>query len=864
MQSPSFRLVWAIVTLLLLGALGLVVRLAWVNNPTTAASSSAPTPSPTATMTVTSSTPVVTPTAATPISGEFTSGEPLLPALGNVQRIGEGGFAFRPPLGYTIEIVGDSVVLNGEDDDKPGLEILLSGGALDERFLSDDHAVYALARQALGEYTAGQQPPGEHAYPITVDGVDGVVVELEADGEAGRLLVVEPASGRFFTLLAAATVEQWPQLVPAFDAMVASVTFFTPVTAVTPPAQVSPTPPGLTIAPTPTAAAAARTPLPRQAQASVETWRSYTNANYANAAVASLNTIWVATDGGVVAWNKNSGTHTHYTTLNGLTANRTTDVVNCPLRGFGIIFASGAGLQIFDLQRNSWRSLNSSNSGMSFDDVAVIQCDTERRHLVVGYKQHGVDILDANTGAWRYVGQNDGLQNNLVEALAVVGDQEALWVSSGLGISVLTADGETAFFDEATSALETNQIRRMVVDDAGAVWLGAQDALYRFVDDTWTIYDQRSVLASDFPGGALNGLALDGAGGIWVGSSRGEICHFDPVRVQCQAFYSGAPGMVAGELTSLSLGADGALYYTTAGGGVSMFAAGRWRSFVIPNEPLLGNEIHSLAQSEDGNVWIASERGIQSIHPITDTSGHQFTRDDSALSSSTKEVLHASPEGGIWFGALGVSYFNGLGWTSYTIADGLAGSLVQAIATDSQGRTWFGTESGLSIWNGSTFFNLTRENGLPSDNIVALLADGDTMWITVNGGGLFRFEKNQLQLLSAENSGLPSGVISALATTGDGALLLGHSQGLARFDDGEVTPVAALTGVAVTTIAVARDGTVWVGSNGDGLFYFDAENWMAPPGEIALPAQQITSILIAADGSVWIGARTGGLLRYQP
>src|SRR5690606_5381779 len=149
---------------------------------------------------------------------------------------------------------------------------------------------------------------------------------------------------------------------------------------------------------------------------------------------------------------------------------------------------------------------------------------------------HGLDLFDANTETWRYIGQNDGLQNNLVEAMTVVGDQEAIWVSSGLGISVLSAEGEPEFFDDATSPLESNQIRRMVVDKAGTVWLGAQDALYKFANGNWTIYDQREVLASRFPSGALNGLAVAADNTLWIGSNKGEICQFDPVGVQCLEF----------------------------------------------------------------------------------------------------------------------------------------------------------------------------------------------------------------------------------------------------------------------------------------------------------------------------------------
>lgn len=858
-HSSIFRSIWAVVTIVLLFALISVVRLVWVNNPlgedqplTRLEPAATPTlqPSPPATPTP---QPSPTPTH-TPV--------PTV-ALGNIQRIGAGGFSFQPLSGQTVEVTQEMVTLSSASARAAAAQFQLMGGV---------GAIDGLDLAA--ELAAEQDLLVGEPVTITVAGEEALRFEL-ADAPAaaqptGWIVIAQPTADQWFAMSGFAVPADVAKVAAEFEAILASVTFFAPTVAV------PQAPSGLaalvatpTAAPPDRASAGSTIPLPAAetvvAQPTTNTaWRIYSNANVANSVTAALNTIWVATDGGVIAWNKNNGTYTKFTTLDGLAANRTTSVINCPLRGFGVVFGSEAGLQIFDNQTDEWRVLNSSNSGMSFDDVTALYCDAENRFFVVGYKQHGLDLFDANAETWRYIGQNDGLQNNLVEAMTVIGNQEAIWVSSGLGISVLPAEGEAQFFDEATSALETNQIRRMVVDEAGTVWLGAQDALYKVVGDTWTIYDQREVLVSRFPSGALNGLAVADDNTLWIGSNKGEICQFDPVRVQCLEFFSGEPGMVAGELTSLTIGADGAIYYTTAGGGVSMYLGGRWRAFTIPNEPIVGNEIHSITQSRDGNLWIASEQGIQALNPITNTTVRQFTRDESELTAATREVLHASSEGGIWYGAIGVSYFNGLGWTSYTVADGLAGSLVQAIATDSQGRTWFGTEAGLSIWNGSEFFNLTEASNLPHNQIIALLVDEEMMWISAVDAGLLRFERNQLRLFTMENSALPSNTITALARTAEGEILVGHNRGLARLQADRFISIPELTGYAVRALAAAPDGTIWVGTNGDGLFYFDGDQWGPPPGAIRPPSPQISTLLVDQTGAIWVGAANGGLLRYDP
>jgi ligand-binding sensor domain-containing protein len=404
----------------------------------------------------------------------------------------------------------------------------------------------------------------------------------------------------------------------------------------------------------------------------------------------------------------------------------------------------------------------------------------------------------------------------------------------------------------------------MAADSTGAVWLGAQNALYKVVNNDWTVYDQTFVLASRFPSGAFKGLAVAKDGTLWLGSDKGEICHFDPVKVQCLEFFAGIQGMAVGALTSLSLGPDGNVYFATAGGGISMYDGQQWRTFALPNERLAGNQVRDLIQDRAGQIWVASEAGIQQLAPAGETTAKLFTAEKDNLSTSETEVLHPAPKAGIWLGAVGASYFNGSTWVNYTSADGLAGNLVQAIATDSQGRTWFGTEFGLSIWNGSAFFNLNRENGLPSDNISALVADGDTMWIGTKGGGLLRFEKNQIRLFDAAKVGLPSDTVTALAQATDGALLVGTRSGLATFRAGAATPVPSLAGLVITAIAAGTNGQIWVGTQDDGLFYFDGKAWGQPPGDVKPPAQYITAILVDQQGSVWVGARSGGVIRYTP
>jgi ligand-binding sensor domain-containing protein len=65
---------------------------------------------------------------------------------------------------------------------------------------------------------------------------------------------------------------------------------------------------------------------------------------------------------------------------------------------------------------------------------------------------------------------------------------------------------------------------------------------------------------------------------------------------------------------------------------------------------------------------------------------------------------------------------------------------VQAITADKDGKLWFGTKNGISVFDGSEWTAYRTEHGLLSNNILCLGLDKDgIIWIgTDNGASCFR------------------------------------------------------------------------------------------------------------------------------
>jgi ligand-binding sensor domain-containing protein len=66
----------------------------------------------------------------------------------------------------------------------------------------------------------------------------------------------------------------------------------------------------------------------------------------------------------------------------------------------------------------------------------------------------------------------------------------------------------------------------------------------------------------------------------------------------------------------------------------------------------------------------------------------------------------------------------------YDVRDGLAGSTVYRMCQDKNGFLWFGTNSGLSRFDGNKFTNFTVADGLPDNEIICVFADSKgRVWI---------------------------------------------------------------------------------------------------------------------------------------
>lgn len=229
-----------------------------------------------------------------------------------------------------------------------------------------------------------------------------------------------------------------------------------------------------------------------------------------------------------------------------------------------------------------------------------------------------------------------------------------------------------------------------------------------------------------------------------------------------------------------------------------------------------------------------------------------------------------------------------------TVRDGLSQNNVLTMARDGRGFMWFGTEDGLARFDGKEFKvyrapgrsadGATAAPGPSSNEVAAVLADGEHLWVGTRGGGLDRFDlrHERWQRIAAPGSsaGLSSPVVTTLLRLPSGELLVGTDGGglnrlrVAADGSAEVSHWArsadgkGLPGDRVWSLAPARDGAVWVGTR-DGVALFDPatghfQRFALPGSPEQDPFRQnADDLLEEPDGSLWIGTWERGLFRVD-
>jgi ligand-binding sensor domain-containing protein/tRNA A-37 threonylcarbamoyl transferase component Bud32 len=314
----------------------------------------------------------------------------------------------------------------------------------------------------------------------------------------------------------------------------------------------------------------------------------------------------------------------------------------------------------------------------------------------------------------------------------------------------------------------------------------------------------------------------------------------------------------------------GVLWAAGPGGLVRWDVATGAATTLTAADGLPANDLVDVLAASDGTLWLAANgRGVIALDPQNPAAARLYTTAD-GLGSDNITRLYEDTSGTVWAFGRGrgaVNRFDGQAWTTVALPETTGETpAVRAAYREPDGTLWLATAgAGLVRVRDTAVRTFTHADGLPSDEVTALLPAGaDTWWIGTTGGAV-RLIRDKVTPVG--NTALAVAPVSAILRDTTGALWFGTGGGLYRLDpvSGEWSVFGVEQGLPnAQIVALAEEqGVIWA-ATGSGLAHQDGAGWTAALVAAAPPVGQVVQIMPWGEALLLRGADGDGLVRMRP
>ena len=411
--------------------------------------------------------------------------------------------------------------------------------------------------------------------------------------------------------------------------------------------------------------------------------------------------------------------------------------------------------------------------------------------------------------------------------------------------------------------LSNNYVVSIAQDKQGFLWFATEEGLNKFDGTRFITYLKNEDLTRQgITGNELNCLLDDPQDSIlWIGTQRAGLNAYDYVNntFLCYRHDDENPeSLITDDVTKIVAATDGNLWITTYWRGVDYFdkKAGKFIHYNTQTVPgLASDNIWSVVDGGDGKLYMGHVHHGFSVLSLKDKKVKNFMHD---------------PEDPV----------------------SLPGNGVTCIYKDLSGNIWLGTDQGLALFNpeAENFIHFHHsEDGVPHTVFDIRQFDGNKLWIAMEFGGIAILDLTQRMFLSPDQVrfqyikegddeySLSNSTVRCLfqdsfknvwaGMWGGGINFLSHES--SYFNVYSYSPIqhsgSSLNNKTASSVCVARDGKLWIGTDGGGINVFDKGKRVAVYKEETgdLTDNSIQAALCDSEGNLWFGSFMGGVDFYD-
>jgi ligand-binding sensor domain-containing protein len=345
--------------------------------------------------------------------------------------------------------------------------------------------------------------------------------------------------------------------------------------------------------------------------------------------------------------------------------------------------------------------------------------------------------------------------------------------------AVCTAQRYT--FKEYTEGLSNLNVRSMLQDRTGFLWIGTENGILRYDGARFKEFGRSQGLFGTW----VLAMHLDQSGRLWVGTDGGLSYLSEEGRFISIPFHGKPIRLLSGSTISsdasgsvLAISDDGLLKLTRAGGP-------DWSChLLVANESLQppAQDLTSILVSRDGSVFAGCGTGLCQLSE----KGTVLVSQRDGLPPATWNTLYEDRAGRIW--TRGLSHVATLSPSGrrvevHDLPQPASGQLLPQFAEDAQGNVITGLNNSIARFEHGRWRVFSRANGLAAVPVESVFVDREgSLWIGYMGHGLRKWLGYGRWEHWTSEDGLNANSVWAIQRDHMGRLWIGDEDGLAVQD----------------------------------------------------------------------------------
>jgi signal transduction histidine kinase/ligand-binding sensor domain-containing protein len=450
----------------------------------------------------------------------------------------------------------------------------------------------------------------------------------------------------------------------------------------------------------------------------------------------------------------------------------------------------------------------------ALENTTVIRIEVVGTSIYIGTLENGLLKLDTEKGTITPItlGDHRSKTSNSPYAIRALRaeDNTTLWIGTeGGGLKKLnTLSGEIITYSKAKGQLLNDKVWA-IEPEGHRTWVGT-DGGGVSVLNTKTLkshhYQHSDFNARTISSNTIRTILKDNRGDIWFGTLNGGVNYLPDFSIKFHIFKKdpdNAFSLSHNAVLSFFERGDGTLLVGTDGGGLQYMKDGKFFPYKFPPGVEKPDVILSILELENGGVLLGTyQQGLYYIS--SDRRVKQLRSDPNDTTTLTSDIIWDMEEdyaGNVWLATeAGINRIDPYSWkiTNYRnhgsteIPEVFTREFSQTIMMDSSYTLWAGQVGNIRSFDLTTgevanySSDTTKHHEIPNKQILSLKMDArnkEVAWCSAFGEGLVRVDLKRKRFdLINNDDGLPNTQILAVQSDHQGMVWMSTPDGVVRYD----------------------------------------------------------------------------------